>query len=110
MSAPLIKDNLYVVLNNSNNWTAQGNLVAPINGVTRCRILSNNNCMIQASFLTDCYLLSGVSPSAQKMPGLVYAGDDKTWFKVKDSTIQLFTISLYSNITFDSVALNFQFI
>lgn len=110
MSAPLIKDNLYVVLNNSNDWTSSISLVSPIVGCSQCRILANNNALIQVSFLQDSYLLGGNSDAAAKMPGLVYAGDDKTWFKLKDHTIQFFKVSLYSNVTFDSLALNFQFI
>lgn len=110
MSAPIIKDNLYVVLSSANNWKSEGELVAPIVNASQCRIISNQNAIIQASFIRDSYLLDSSLDTSFTLPGLCFAGDDKTWFTVKDKHIHKPIINLYSNITFDSLALCFQFI
>lgn len=110
MSQPIIKDNLFVVLNAGNNWSSSGQLVSNITNVNKCRILSNHNALIQCNFLQDTFVLDGKELAPYKKPGLVFAGDDKTWYTVKDKTIHNPIITLYSNISFDSLALNFQFI
>jgi len=110
MSEPIIKDNLYVVLSNSNQWKSDGQLTAPITGVTHCRILANQNAIIQCSFIRDAFVLDNSAVTSFTLPGLCFAGDDKTWFELKDKYIQKPIVSLYSNITFESLVLNFQFI
>lgn len=110
MSSPLIKDNLYVVLSPSNNWKSDGELVVPVQNASYCRILSNQNAIIQASFIRDSYVLDSSKATTFSLPGLCYAGDDKSWFEVKDKYIRKPIINLYSNVTFDSLALCFQFI
>lgn len=110
MSQPIIKDNLFVVLNQSNNWESRGQLVSNISNVEKCRILSNHNALIQCNFLQDTFIMDSSSNVPYKKPGLVFAGDDKTWYTVKDRNIHNPVITLYSNISFDSLALNFQFI
>lgn len=110
MSSPIIKDNLYVVLSGANNWESKGELVAPIVNANYCRILSNQNAIIQASFIRDSFVLDSTQTTTFSLPGLCYAGDDKTWFPVKDKYIHKPIITLYSNITFDSLAICFQFI
>lgn len=109
MSQPIIRDNLFVVLNTSNNWKSDGELTAPIHA-EYCRILSNHNALIQANFIQDTYVLDGSDTRAYKKSGLCFAGDDKTWYRLKEKTIHKPIINLYSNICFDSLALNFQFI
>lgn len=110
MSTPIIKDNLYVVLSGSNNWQSDGELVAPIVNASHVRIISNQNAIIQASFVRDSYVLDSTKDTTFTLPGLCFAGDDKTWFPVKDKYIHKPIIKLYSNITFDSLSICFQFI
>lgn len=110
MSHPIVKDNLFVVLNSANGWTSSGNLNAPIINAERCRVLANNNALIKTNFLQDTYILDSTQASAYKTQGLVPTGDEKTWFVVKDKNIKNPQVTLESNITFDSLAINFQFI
>lgn len=110
MSGPIIKDNLLVILNQSNNWTSTGNLQIPVVNCTQVRILSNNSAIIQTNFTADAYILSTTNSSAIKVSGLCFAGDDKVWYDVKERNIQTPYISLYSPVNFTDLELNFQFI
>lgn len=110
MSGPIVKDNLFVTLNQSNGWISQGELTAPIYNAKQVRVLANHNAIIKANFISDCYILDGNSEIAKKELGICFAGDDKTWFRVKDNVINNPIVELYSSVSFDSLSINFQFI
>lgn len=110
MAEPIIKDQLFVTLNANNNYTYSGNLNAPIINKSKCRVLANNNALISTSFLQDSYIMDNNQAGAYKSPGLVYTGDDKSWFNVKDKAIRNPSVTLFSQVTFDNLSINFQFI
>lgn len=110
MSGPIIKDNIYVVLSPANNWKSDEQLVTPVIDASFVRCISNQNAIIQASFVRDSYVLDSTKDTTFTLPGLCFTGDDKTWFPIKDKYIHQPIITLYSNITFDSLAICFQFI
>lgn len=72
MSQPIIRDNLFVTLNQSNGWRLEGQLNAPIYNAKHVRILSNHNAIIKTNFVSDCYLLDGNSELAIKEEGLCF--------------------------------------
>jgi len=111
MSKPILEDNLYVILNSSNNFTSTGTLSVPIQNKTKCRVLSNHTATIQTNFTRDVFVLDSQSPLATKQPGICFAGDDGVWFDLKTNYIQTPTVTLISSPTIiDSLHLNFQFI
>jgi len=111
MSAPaIVQDNLYCVLSPANNFSIDIQLSVPIVNKKRCRVLANNSALITTNFTRDTYILNGNFPQVTKIPGLIYTGDDQTWFDLKDPFIKNPVVSLFSEVLFDSLQINFQFI
>lgn len=112
MSQPVVKDNYYVVLSASNNYSNTEIIQIPIVGMSRCRILCNVNVNIQADFLRDAYIINpAVSNTYFSQTGLAAAGNKYIWYPVNNKHISKATVSLYDlPAQYSTISLCFQFI
>lgn len=90
----IVKDSFFCVCNIANNFVFTDRLIAPIENVSKVRILSSEKCLAKINFLPNSYIYDSSTNQFNLSENTALIGDENLWYKINEVRINNINVQI----------------